>query len=122
MRISPEQLNPEALARARELRQNQTSAEELMWELLRGRRLNGVKFRRQHPLPPYTVDFYARELKLAIELDGEQHLVPGIVKYDELRTRELNAAGIHVLRFTNDQVFTNVEGVLEAIWRFVRSH
>jgi adenine-specific DNA-methyltransferase len=120
MRICPEALPDAVLSRARELRRNQTSAEEFLWLLLRDRRLNGIKFRRQHPCPPYTIDFYARSLRLAVELDGAQHLEPGRRTYDEQRERDLNAAGIHVLRFTNDEVFQNLEGVLTSIWRFAQ--
>lgn len=121
MRISQQPLQPEALARARELRQNQTSAEEYLWFFLRDRKLNGVKFRRQHPIGPYVLDFYARALKLAVEFDGDQHSVTGRAIYDQQRTRDLNAAGVRVVRFTNDEVFNNVEGVLDRIWRFAQS-
>ncbi|MFT3835953.1 MAG: endonuclease domain-containing protein [Myxococcaceae bacterium] len=121
MRISQQPLQPEALARARELRQNQTSAEDSLWFFLRDRKLNGVKFRRQHPIGPYVVDFYARALKLAVEFDGDQHTEMGRAMYNQQRTRDLNAAGVRVVRFTNDEVFNNVEGVLDRIWRFAQS-
>jgi len=107
---------PELLHHARELRGHMTDAELLMWRLLRGRRFCGLKFRRQHPVGNYILDFYCREVSLAIELDGGGHNDEGAREYDEERTRFLNEAGIRVLRFWNHDVLMNTETVLEAIY------
>ena len=80
-------LSSDLLAFARELRQNETDAERLLWRLLRNRYLAGAKFRRQHPFPPYVLDFYCHELKLAIELDGGLHNLPEGRLHDKVRRR-----------------------------------
>jgi len=102
------------LANARDLRKSQTDAEALVWMLVRNRRLGGFKFRRQHPVPPYVLDIYCHEKQLAVELDGGQHAEQR--SRDERRTRELEAKGIRVLRFWNNQVLAETEGVLEVLW------
>lgn len=83
--------------------------------LLRNRRFLGLKFRRQHPLPPYVLDFYCEELKLAIELDGGQHNAVDSRRYDERRSRYLADQEIHVLRYWNHEVLGDLENVVEAI-------
>jgi type I restriction enzyme M protein len=108
----PEQL----LSHARELRTNQTDAEKLLWQLLRNRRIEDTKFRRQHPVNNYILDFYCNALKLAIELDGSQHLEEKGKAYDEKRTQTLNQHGIKVLRFDNRQMLLETEAVLEVIY------
>jgi very-short-patch-repair endonuclease len=108
-------LDPELLEFARRLRAKQTDAERLLWSLLRNRRFMGYKFRRQHPMEPYVLDFYCHECHLAIELDGGQHNEPATRARDEKRTAFLQAQGIRVLRFWNNEVLTNLEGVLQAI-------
>ena len=85
-----------------------------LWAILRDRRLDGWKFRRQHPMPPYVIDFYCDEARLVIELDGSQHTEA--VERDERRTRFLQAGGLRVLRFWNNAVVTQTEAVLESIW------
>jgi very-short-patch-repair endonuclease len=99
-------------ARARELRRNGTKPEARLWSTLRGAPL-GVSFRRQHPVGPYVLDFYSPALKLAIELDGDQHLERQV--FDARRTRYLNAKGILVIRFWNVEVNENFDGVCERI-------
>jgi radical SAM superfamily enzyme YgiQ (UPF0313 family) len=111
----PKPLPPEILANARELRAHQTDAEHLLWEILRAKRFLGWKFRRQHPVGQYIVDFYCDELKLAVELDGGQHAEQQA--YDSARTRFLEAQGIHVLRYWNNQVLGETEAVLEALYQ-----
>mgnify|MGYP001309330334 CR=1 FL=1 len=101
---------------ARGLRKTQTDAENLMWSLLRDRRLGGWKFRRQHPVPPYVLDFYCHDAQLAIELDGGQHNEGSEHVRDEKRTAWLAQQGIRVLRFWNNQVLAETQAVLEAIW------
>jgi very-short-patch-repair endonuclease len=97
---------------ARALRRRMTEAEKLMWSKLRGRRFDGVKFKRQKPIAGYIVDFVALDLKLIVEIDGGQHAER--VAADAARTRLLEAAGYHVLRFWNHDVLGNIDGVLEA--------
>ena len=99
--------------RARGLRVGQTDAEQLLWHHLRHRRLQGWKFRRQHEIGLYIVDFVCPDAGLIVELDGGQHGEQMI--YDEARTRKLTEEGYRVLRFWNNDVLTNIEGVLEVI-------
>ena len=109
-------LDPEFLAFVRQLRRDRTDAESLLWSLLRNRRFMGCKFRRQHPVKPYVVDFYCHEARLAIELDGGQHNEPDARAREEQRTTFLEARGIRVLRFWNNEVFNDLDGVLQAIY------
>ncbi len=101
---------------ARELRQRQTDAEQLLWSLLRGRRLGGFKFRRQHPFRGYILDFYCEEIRLVVELDGGQHNTEQGKSYDSRRSDLLRQEGIRVLRFWNHEVLTETESILEVIW------
>jgi very-short-patch-repair endonuclease len=103
--------------RARELRGSSTEAERRVWNSLRNANLEGASFRRQHPVGPYFVDFMCVPLRLAIELDGGQHVRQQ--RYDEERTRYLEDMGIHVLRFWNDDVHKNLNGVLETVRRAI---
>lgn len=80
--------------------------------------MNGLKFRRQHPIEPFIVDFYCAEAKLVIELDGESH--NGQQAYDAERSKLLAKLGLNVMRITNDDVLTNFDGVAEGILRVVR--
>jgi acyl-CoA thioester hydrolase len=100
-------------ARARDLRANSTDAERLLWSKLRDRNLVGAKFRRQVSFPPYTVDFCCFEAKLIVEADGGQHAES--VAQDAVRTKRLEGDGFSVIRFWNNDVLTNINGVLEAI-------
>ena len=109
-------LDPALLAFARQLRQQQTDAEKLLWALLRNRRLAGFKFRRQHPVRPYVLDFYCHAAGLAIELDGGQHDEPGARAHDAQRTAFLEGQGIRVLRFWNHEVLTQTGAVLQTIY------
>lgn len=111
-------LPSEHLAFARAQRHHETDAETLMWALLRDRRLADAKFRRQHPAPPYVLDFYCHEAALAVELDGGQHLEN---PYDARRDAELRRRGITVLRYWNNDVLTRTESVLEDIWNALQS-
>ncbi len=112
-RLPKAPLPQETIAFARTLRREQTDAETLMWMLLRDRRLHGMKFRRQHPVPPYTLDFYCHPLRLAVELDGSQHLDSA---RDQARDAALNDAGIEVLRYWNHDVLARTEQVLDDLW------
>ena len=101
---------------ARQLRTHQTDSERLIWQKLRARQVLDFKFRRQHPCPPYVLDFYCVELQLAVELDGSQHFTPEQSSYDQLRSEYLSSLGIEVLRFDNRQVLMETESVLQEIW------
>lgn len=109
-------LPPALLQRARKLRQESTDAEQLLWGLLRNRTLNDAKFRRQHPIGSYILDFYCHEVKLGIELDGSGHLVDQQADYDEERAQNLKTEGIKLIRFWNNNIFNNTQEVLEEIW------
>jgi len=98
---------------ARELRKNATEAEKLFWQKIRNKQLAGIKFRRQQPIGPYVVDFVSFEKGLVIELDGGQHAVDK--EKDRERDLWLNSRGLEVLRFWNNEVFENMEGVLEVV-------
>ncbi|MCU0641352.1 MAG: endonuclease domain-containing protein [Candidatus Margulisbacteria bacterium] len=97
---------------ARQLRQDQTAAEEKAWSLLRNNQIGGLKFRRQHVVEGFVVDFYCPRLKLAIELDGGVHDRKMNKDYDELRQIELESKGVAVLRFRNEQVMQD-EKIIE---------
>lgn len=96
------------------LRANCTPAEIEMWKHLRESQL-GLKFRRQHPLAHYIADFYCHQAKLVVEIDGSIHKLQHIKEYDEGRTYVMEQLGIRVLRFTNEEVFSEIEIVLEKI-------
>jgi very-short-patch-repair endonuclease len=104
---------PKGYKRAHELRGNLTPAERKLWKYLRAHRLGGAGFRRQHAIGPYIVDFCAPRLKLIIELDGGQHADQ--VEYDSARTEYLERQGYRVLRFWNNDVIKNVQGVIQVI-------
>lgn len=104
-----------ALARRRALRRDASDAEAALWTHLRGRRLAGFKFRRQHPCGPFILDFFCPARRLAVELDGGQRFEPGAERYDAWRTELIAARGIEIVRFSNDQIFREREAVLLAI-------
>jgi very-short-patch-repair endonuclease len=104
---------------ARRLRRNQTDAERVLWFHLRGRRLAGLKFNRQVPIDRFVVDFVCRDAKLIIELDGGQH-DEGRAR-DTNRTEVLEAMGYIVLRFWNNDVLRNTDGVLEEVLRMINA-
>ena len=103
----------------RKLRNAPTDAEDLLWRHLRGRQLEGCKFRRQHPFLDFILDFACLERKIVVELDGGQHA--GSTAYDARRTTLLENTGFVVLRFWNNDVFDNTDGVLEVILRTLRN-
>jgi very-short-patch-repair endonuclease len=97
------------------LRKNMTDSEIILWSYLKGKQLQGYKFRRQHSIGSYIVDFYCPKLKLVIELDGERHGERKNITYDEVRTEYLNSLGIKVLRYWNSEIYNNIAGVIEDI-------
>src|SRR5882762_6608753 len=101
---------------ARRLRLTPTDAEIRLWSRLRRKQLEGFRFRRQHPLGPYVVDFFCAEAKLIVEVDGGQHADDG-----EARTRWLEARGYRVIRFWNNDVLANTDGVLRMILDALRA-
>jgi very-short-patch-repair endonuclease len=101
--------------RARSLRKKATNCERILWRRLRNRNFAGYKFRRQHPLDPYILDFYCPAVKLAIELDGGGHNYGSGQMRDQKREEFLAKRGISVVRFWNHQVREELDGVLRAI-------
>ncbi len=104
--------------RARELRQETSPIERLVWSRLRAHRLEGIKFRRQHPIGPYIVDFYHHETKTVIELDGSSH--ENQFEYDLARQTWLMTQGYRVIRFANGDVVSNLDGVMARILEVCR--
>jgi very-short-patch-repair endonuclease len=97
------------------LRNNMPPAEQIVWERLRNRQVEGCKFRRQYSIDVFVVDFYATELKLAIEIDGDSHFQDRVQVYDYERQSFLESKGTHFLRFTNLQVYQELDGVITMI-------
>ncbi len=109
----------EMQARARELRREMTPAEKKLWARIRFGQLDGAHFRRQHAVDRFIVDFFCAKARLVIEVDGDSHAVQA--EYDAARTQWLNEQRHYrVLRFTNDEVYRNIEAVLEAILEALR--
>ena len=107
--------NRNIFEKASELRRNMTDAEILLWNELKNRKVFRPKFRRQHPIDIFIVDFYCHEFKLAIELDGDIHLKVEIKEYDDGRSHDIEKLGIKILRFTNKEIFENIENVKQCI-------
>ncbi len=98
---------------ARTLRKNQTDAEKLLWRKLRDRQLEGMKFRRQRPIGKYIVDLVCIEKKIVVEADGSQHFQS---EEDKIRDGYLREQGYTVLRFWNNDILKNIDGVIQRIW------
>ena len=111
----------ETKARAAELRKSMTYAEKVLWQQLRNRKMEGLKFRRQHPVSIFIIDFYCHEKKLAIEVDGGIHLSADKKEWDENRTFELNDLGINVLRLSNEEVVDSTQKAIERIKAYLGS-
>lgn len=106
---------PELRALRRALRTHPTNAEAALWKGLRRRQLHGRRFRRQHSIGSYVLDFYCADERLAIEVDGGVHRDPARADYDSRRQRWLEGQGLRVIRFTNEEVFKHIDIVLAAI-------
>ena len=104
------------LEAARRLRKGETDAERHLWHLLRRKQLGGFKFRRQHPIGPFILDFYCHEAKLGIELDGGVHTMPEQQRRDGERSEAIEGERIQVIRFWNREVTKETERILTAIW------
>ena len=108
---------PEKKQAARILRQNPTQAEQVLWEKVRRKQIRGLRFRRQHVINGYIVDFYCHKLNLIIEIDGSSH--NNKKEYDDFRQNEIKAkSGSHFLRFSNQEVINHTEDVLQKIKTF----
>jgi len=110
------EINNYFVSRACYLRKNATESERILWRHLRNRNFTNYKFRRQHPIDSYVLDFYCPEARLAVELDGGGHDYVGRQKHDRGRTEFLASQEIVVLRFWNHQVHQELDSVLQAIW------
>ena len=106
---------PENKDQRKSLRNHMTSAEVVLWQYLRGRKLGGYKFRRQQGIGPFILDFYCQEINLCVEVDGNSH--DHKYQYDEQRSLFLMKQGIKVIRFSNDQIFANIDWVIKEILR-----
>ncbi len=111
--ISGQHISPAKLQRAKELRQNMTPTEKILWQYLRANRLSGLHFRRQQIIDGFIVDFYCHAACLAIELDGEIHQQQ--VEYDAERDTILQAKGLKLLRFLNEEVLSDIDSVIQVI-------
>ena len=100
---------------SRQLRKNMTDAERLLWAKIRMKQLKGYQFYRQKPIGDYIVDFFCPRAKLIVEVDGSQHFSDETTEYDRIRDEYLSSLGLRVLRFTNTEVLTHIEGVVESI-------
>jgi very-short-patch-repair endonuclease len=104
---------PDVVELAKSLRNGMTNNESLLWEKLKGKQICGVRFRRQHPISFYIVDFYCHEAMLVVEVDGEIHY--DLIDYDDGRSAEMEKFGIKVIRFTNLEVENNIEKVIKIV-------
>lgn len=112
----PHERLPESLKEnARRMRKEPTEAEEKLWQVVRNRKLAGFKFRRQHPFEGFILDFYFDEARLGVEVDGKIHQLAEQLQYDRQREAYLNELGIEIMRFTNDQIESNVFEVARMI-------
>ncbi|HPX62335.1 MAG TPA: endonuclease domain-containing protein [Deltaproteobacteria bacterium] len=105
------------LERRRILRRNQTEAEKMFWSKVRNKQFLGLKFFRQYSFGAYILDFFCPAAALAVELDGGQHNCEDVIAYDAVRSEYLKASGIRVVRFWNNDVLTNIDGVFAALER-----
>jgi very-short-patch-repair endonuclease len=111
---------PWRVNRARVLRDQQTSAEDKLWTELRARRLDGLKFVRQMPIDPCFADFVCRSLKIVVEVDGGTHSTPDEIEADRARTSHFERLGYRVFRVHNQDIYDNIDGVLDSLLAFVR--
>ena len=113
--------NRELVKKARELRNNMTLAEIILWSRLRSKKVDGYKFRRQEPIYDYVVDFYCHELKLIIEVDGEIHTYAETSESDLKRDNILKINGYHIVRLSNREIETDVNAAVYKITSFIKT-
>ena len=104
---------------ARQLRNNSTKAEIKLWQELKGKRVRGFDFHRQKPIDQYILDFFCHELMLGIEVDGYYHQLEDVQKKDFIKENRMNVLGIHILRFSDEEVMNDTENVLREIETFI---
>lgn len=109
-------IDAQLLEFAKSMRHTATDAEHLMWQILRVKRFMNLKFRRQHVIKPYIVDFYCHEIGLVIELDGSQHGTDDAMEYDAERTKFLEVLGLTVVRYWNHDVLGRMDVVMDDLW------
>lgn len=113
--------NPKLKDLAKQLRNNSTKAEIKLWNYLKGGQLGAYDFHRQKPIDNYIVDFFCNRLMLAIEVDGYTHTFEQTIEKDSIKAKRLEELGVAVLRFSDDDILTNIEGVLQSIRDFILS-
>jgi very-short-patch-repair endonuclease len=106
---------PKEKEKRRQLRKNTPQAEAIVWSKLRNKQILGHKFRRQYSVGPYVIDFHCPAMKLAVEIDGDSHFQEEAKENDRHRAAFIESFGIRFLRFTNEEVYEDLEGVLAAI-------
>ncbi|MDZ7754975.1 endonuclease domain-containing protein [Rhodohalobacter sp.] len=107
--------NPKLKERARELRNNSTQSERILWKYLKGNQMLGYDFHRQKPVNNFIIDFFCQELYLGIELDGYSHLFEEKSIYDIKREKKLKSLGVEIIRFWDEEVFNDIDNVLRVI-------
>jgi very-short-patch-repair endonuclease len=113
------QYNPKLKEAANRLRNNSIKAEIRLWTYLKGKQLLGYDFHRQKPIDNYIVDFFCNTLMLALELDGYTHNFKEVADRDEIKEQRLNEIGIRVLRFKDENVMNNIEGIIAEIKEWI---
>jgi len=113
---------PVTVEKARKLRQKLTPAEKMLWGFLRNRKFKHLKFRRQHPIDQYIVDFICIEKKLVIEVDGEIHQKPEQIEHDRKRTADLEDYGLKIIRFTNEEILNDIFKVLKEMDTYIEEN
>ena len=113
--------NPKLKLLARELRNNSTKAEIILWLKLKGKQMHGYDFHRQKPIDNYILDFFCYKLMLGIEVDGYSHTLEEVYHKDLIKTSKMNEFGIHILRFTDDQVLKDMFSVMMTIENYIEN-
>ncbi len=116
--VALQKINNSKLLQAQALRKNMTEAESALWECLRNRTLDGLKFRRQQIIEGFIVDFFCHEMKLVVEIDGEIHDTPEQKEIDELRKKVFESRGLKEIRFKNSDVLNDLPDVLATLRKF----
>ena len=114
--------NPKLKELARQLRKNSTKSEIFMWKKLKNKQLHGYNFNRQKPIDNYIVDFFCRELMLAIEIDGYTHQNEEVYEKDMTKEKKLNELGVNIIRFQDKDVFNDMDNVIRTLEIFIEKH